>query len=39
MPGTVDVKVSVAGLRKVIDGLTTEQSGTFIRYSGEVQPW
>jgi NAD(P)-dependent dehydrogenase (short-subunit alcohol dehydrogenase family) len=39
MPGTVDVKVSVAGLRKVIDGLTSEQSGTFIRYTGEVQPW
>jgi NAD(P)-dependent dehydrogenase (short-subunit alcohol dehydrogenase family) len=39
MPGTVDVQVSVAGLRKVIDGLTMEQTGTFIRYSGEVQPW
>jgi NAD(P)-dependent dehydrogenase (short-subunit alcohol dehydrogenase family) len=39
MPGTVDVKVSVSGLRKVIDGLTMEQTGTFIRYSGEVQPW
>jgi NAD(P)-dependent dehydrogenase (short-subunit alcohol dehydrogenase family) len=39
MPGTVDVKVSVAGLRKVIEGLTSEQSGTFIRYTGEVQPW
>jgi NAD(P)-dependent dehydrogenase (short-subunit alcohol dehydrogenase family) len=39
MPGTVDVKISVDGLRKVIDGLTMEQTGTFIRYSGEVQPW
>ncbi len=39
MPGTVDVKVSVEGMRKVIAGLTPEQSGTFIRYGGEVQPW
>ena len=39
MPNTVDVKISVTGLRKVIDGLTLEQSGTFIRYTGEVQPW
>jgi NAD(P)-dependent dehydrogenase (short-subunit alcohol dehydrogenase family) len=39
MPGTVDVAVSVGGLIKVIDGLTIAQTGTFIRYSGEVQPW
>ncbi|NDE00567.1 MAG: SDR family oxidoreductase [Gammaproteobacteria bacterium] len=39
MPGTVAVEQSVAGLRQVIDGLTPEQSGRFIRYSGEVQPW
>ncbi len=39
MPGTVDIKISVAGLRSVIDGLTMAQSGTFIRYNGEVQPW
>jgi NAD(P)-dependent dehydrogenase (short-subunit alcohol dehydrogenase family) len=39
MPGMVDVKVSVEGMRKVIAGLTPAQSGTFIRYSGEVQPW
>lgn len=39
MPGTVDVAVSVGGLIKVIDGLTMAQTGTFIRYSGEVQPW
>jgi NAD(P)-dependent dehydrogenase (short-subunit alcohol dehydrogenase family) len=39
MPGMVDVKVSVEGMREVIAGLTPAQSGTFIRYSGEVQPW
>jgi len=39
MPGMVDVKVSIEGMRKVIAALTPEQSGTFIRYSGEVQPW
>ena len=39
MPGTVDVKVSVSGLLKVIDGLTMEQTGKFIRYTGELQPW
>lgn len=38
-PGMVDIKVSVSGLRAVIDGLKMEQTGTFIRYSGEVQPW
>lgn len=39
MPGTVPIEQSVAGLRSVITGLTPEQSGTFIRYSGDVQPW
>jgi NAD(P)-dependent dehydrogenase (short-subunit alcohol dehydrogenase family) len=39
MPGTVDIKLSVEGMRKVIAGLTPEQSGTFVRYTGEVQPW
>lgn len=39
MPGTVPVEQSVEGLRHVIDRLTPEQSGTFIRYSGDVQPW
>ncbi|MFO1426147.1 MAG: SDR family oxidoreductase [Steroidobacteraceae bacterium] len=39
MPGMVDVRVSVEGLRRVIDGLTMERSGTFIRYSGEPVPW
>lgn len=39
LPGTIDVSVSVAGLRKVIAGLTLEQSGSFVRFSGEPQPW
>ena len=39
MPGTVDVKVSVAGMREVIAALGPEQSGSFIRFNGEVQPW
>jgi NAD(P)-dependent dehydrogenase (short-subunit alcohol dehydrogenase family) len=39
LPGTTDISVSVAGLRKVIAGLTLEQSGTFVRFSGEPQPW
>jgi NAD(P)-dependent dehydrogenase (short-subunit alcohol dehydrogenase family) len=39
MPGTVDIGVSVGGLIKVIDGLTLAQTGTFIRYNGDVQPW
>jgi len=39
VPGTVPVGQSVTGLRNVIERLTPEQSGSFIRYSGEVQPW
>ncbi len=39
IPGMTDVAVSVAGLRRVIAGLTAEQSGSFVRYSGEPQPW
>ncbi len=39
MPGTVDIKVSVGGLVNVIDKLTMAQTGQFIRFTGEVQPW
>ena len=39
MPGSIDIGISVTGLRKVIAELTPAQSGTFIRYSGEPQPW
>jgi NAD(P)-dependent dehydrogenase (short-subunit alcohol dehydrogenase family) len=30
---------SVAGMRKVIDGLTAEQTGSFFNYDGTVIPW
>jgi len=39
MPGMIDVKVSVTGMRKVIDGLSLDSTGAFIRYNGEPQPW
>ncbi len=39
IPGLIDARTSVEGLRKVIDGLRPELSGTFIRYTGEPQPW
>jgi NAD(P)-dependent dehydrogenase (short-subunit alcohol dehydrogenase family) len=39
IPGTTEISVSVGGLRKVIADLTMEQTGTFIRFSGEPQPW
>ena len=39
MPGLTEITVSVGGMRQVIDGLTLEQTGTFIRFNGEQQPW
>jgi NAD(P)-dependent dehydrogenase (short-subunit alcohol dehydrogenase family) len=39
IPGTTDIAVSVGGMRQVIAGLTMQQSGSFIRFSGEPQPW
>jgi len=39
LPNTTAVDVSVGGMIKVIEGLTIEQTGQFIRYGGEVQPW
>jgi len=39
MPGMVDIRLSVEGMRKVIAGLAPAQSGTFIRFNGELQPW
>ena len=39
MPNTVDIRESVAGMVKVIAGLTIEQTGQFIRYNGELQGW
>lgn len=39
LPGLTEISVSVGGLRKVIADLTLEQTGTFVRFSGEPQPW
>lgn len=35
----LDVETSVAGLRKVLDGLNPENSGRFWAYDGEVLDW
>jgi len=35
----ITVEESVAGMRKVIDGLTLQQSGGFIAYDGNALPW
>lgn len=38
-PGLIEPPESVAGMINVIDALTLEQTGSFIRYTGEEQPW
>jgi hypothetical protein len=30
---------NIAGLRKVIAGLTPSQSGSFLRHDGAIVPW
>jgi NAD(P)-dependent dehydrogenase (short-subunit alcohol dehydrogenase family) len=30
---------SISGLRKVIDEFSLENSGTFLNFKGELQPW
>jgi NAD(P)-dependent dehydrogenase (short-subunit alcohol dehydrogenase family) len=35
----IDVKTSVSGMRRVIAGLSAAQSGKFMNYKGEEQPW
>jgi NAD(P)-dependent dehydrogenase (short-subunit alcohol dehydrogenase family) len=37
--GLIDPATSVTGMRKVIDGLTRKQAGTFIAYDGSAIPW
>ena len=37
--GTIDTHTSATGLIKCIDQLTLENSGTFLRFSGEELPW
>lgn len=38
-PGIIEPPESIAGMIEVIDGLSLENSGSFIRYNGELQPW
>lgn len=38
-PGLIEPPESIAGMISVIDGLTLEDTGGFIRYTGESQPW
>lgn len=38
-PGLIEPPESVAGMINIIDALTLEQSGKFIRYTGEEQAW
>jgi hypothetical protein len=39
-PGAdIDVQTSVAGMVRVIGGLTTADSGKFFNYAGELLPW
>ena len=38
-PGVIDPPESIAGMIAVIDQLTLDDSGKFIRYTGEEQPW
>lgn len=37
--GLIDAPESVAGMRRVIEALTLENSGRFIAYDGQVVPW
>ncbi len=38
-PRLIEPDVSIAGMIDVIDALTVETSGAFIRYNGELQPF
>lgn len=37
--GLIDAPESVAGMRRVIDELTLDNSGRFVAYDGKVIPW
>ncbi len=39
MPGLIEPEESIAGMIQVIDGLDIADTGTFVRYNGEPQPW
>lgn len=36
---SITAKESVSGILQVTDGLTPEQSGSFLNYRGETEPW
>lgn len=36
---TLPVSVGVAGVLKVVSGLTPNDSGKFYNYRGEIVPW
>jgi NAD(P)-dependent dehydrogenase (short-subunit alcohol dehydrogenase family) len=38
-PGLIEPPESIAGMIEVIDALDLEQTGHFIRYTGDPQPW
>jgi len=38
-PGLIEPPESIAGMIGIIDRLTIDDTGSFIRYSGEPQPW
>ena len=35
----IDTETSASGMKSVVDGLTTDQSGSFLNYDGSVLPW
>ena len=40
IPGpTLDAPTSIAGMLKVVDGLTLEQTGSFYNHQGKVVPF
>ena len=39
IPGMIETEESIRGMIQVIEGLTLDDSGSFIRYNGEPQPF
>jgi len=37
--GMIELDESVPGMMKVIDNLTIEDTGKFLKHTGEIQPW
>ena len=37
--GMIELDESVPGMMNVIDNLTIEDTGTFMKHTGETQPW